>query len=320
MSAIAADFLSVFNAYFQIGFANCYKGGALVLKKNNRFAYLYILPSISFVGTFLLFPILFNLVSSFTKWKGLSFESAKFVGFKNYINLFQDSVFIGAIKNCIIFMVLTIFFQLSIGLLLTVLLDKKLPGFKLFETVYFLPVVLSSVIVGYTFSQIFEPNFGTLNTFLGVIGLDSLKRIWIGDPKYALYAVLVANVYQWTGMGIIYYRAGLANISDDIYEAAKIDGANFWQTLFKITVPLLKNIHLILILLGTIGTLKFFDLVYIMTKGGPAGATEFPLTYLYKRFILESNSGLASAVAFVIIILATILSALEIKFSNGVEV
>lgn len=272
-----------------------------------------------FVSIFLVFPILFNLASSFTKWKGLRFESAKFVGLKNYSFLFQDTIFINALKNCIIFMVLTIFFQLSLGLLLTVLLDKKLPGSKIFETVYFLPVVLSSVIVGYTFSQIFEPNFGTVNMFLDAVGLGNFKQIWIGDPKLALFAVLVANIYQWTGMGIIYYRAGMANISEDIYEAAKIDGASFWQNLFKITIPLLKNIHLILILLGTIGTLKFFDLVYIMTKGGPAGSTEFPLSYLYTRFIVESNSGLASAAAVVIVILAGILSALEIKFSNGHE-
>jgi len=288
------------------------------LKKNNNLvAYLYILPSMFFVFVFLVFPILFNVASSFTRWKGLSFENAKFVGLKNYSVLFQDAIFINSLKNCIIFMVLTIFFQLSIGLILTVLLDRKLPGFKIFETVYFLPVVLSSVIVGYTFSQIFEPNFGTVNMFLDAVGLGEYRQIWIGDPKLALFAVLVANVYQWTGMGIIYYRAGMANISEDIYEAARIDGASFWQTFFKITVPLLKNIHLILVLLGTIGTLKFFDLVYIMTKGGPAGSTEFPLSYLYRRFIMESNSGLASAVAVVIVIIATILSILEIKFSRS---
>jgi raffinose/stachyose/melibiose transport system permease protein len=290
-----------------------------MLKKNNKFAYLYILPSIFFVFTFLVYPILFNLASSFTKWKGLSFSTAKFVGLKNYNVLFQDPIFLNSIKNCIIFMALTIFFQLSIGLFLTVLLDMKLKGYKIFETIYFLPVVLSSVIIGYTFSQIFEPSFGTLNMFLGAVGLDSFKQIWIGDPKYALFTVLVANIYQWTGMSIIYYRAGMANISNDIYEACKIDGASFWQTFFRITVPLLKNIHLILILLGTIGTLKFFDLVYIMTKGGPAGSTEFPLTYLYRRFILESNSGLASAVAVVIIVIATLLSMIEIKSSKALE-
>jgi raffinose/stachyose/melibiose transport system permease protein len=289
------------------------------VKKNNWFAYLYILPTLFFVGVFLVFPILFNVASSFTKWKGLSFEKAKFIGFKNYSFLLHDAIFLKALSNCLLFMVLTIFFQLSLGLLLTVLLDRKLPGYKIFETVYFLPVVLSSVIIGYTFSQIFEPNFGTLNTFLDAIGLGNLKHIWIGDPKLALYTVLIANIYQWTGMGIIYYRAGMANISSEIYESAKIDGAGFWQTFLRITVPLLNNIHLILILLGTIGTLKFFDLVYIMTKGGPAGSSEFPLSYLYKRFIGESNSGLASAVAVLIILIATILSALEIKLSKKFE-
>jgi raffinose/stachyose/melibiose transport system permease protein len=111
----------------------------------------------------------------------------------------------------------------------------------------------------------------------------------------------------------------MANISRDIYEAATIDGAGFWQTFFRITVPLLKNIHQLIILMGTIGCLKFFDLVYIMTNGGPAGATEFPLTFLYKKFFIESNSGLASTVAVIIILIALILAYFEIKTAETGE-
>lgn len=178
-------------------------------------------------------------------------------------------------------------------------------------------MVLSSVVVGYTFLQIFEPNFGTLNTFLQSVGLAGWKRMWIGDAKYALIAILIANIYQWSGMGIIYYRAGLANISNDLYDAAKIDGAGFWQSFFKITIPLLKNTHVIILLLGTIGCLKFFDLAYIMTSGGPANTTEFPLLYLYRKFMRESNSGLASAAAIVIILLATVVSVGILKVTGN---
>lgn len=270
--------------------------------------YLYILPAVLLVGIFLIYPIIFNLLSSFTKWKGFNFGKAEFVGIKNYITLIKDPVFLRDLRNCLLFMVLTIFFQMSIGLILTVFLNLKLFGYRLMETIYFFPVVLSSVVVGYTFLQIFEPNFGTLNTFLQSVGLEGWKRMWIGDAKYALIAILIANIYQWSGMGIIYYRAGLANISKELYDAAKIDGAGFWQTFFRITIPLLKNTHVTILLLGTIGCLKFFDLAYIMTSGGPANSTEFPLLYLYRKFMRESNSGLASAAAIVIILLATILS------------
>lgn len=283
------------------------------MKKKNLAGYLYVLPSVLIVFTFSIFPIVFNVFASLTKWKGFQLDTAEFVGLKNFITLFKDRIFLGSLRNYAFFMVLTIFFQIALGLLFTVLLDRKLPGHKLFETFLFLPVVLSSVVVGYTFSQVFEPNFGTLNRFLATVGLESLQRTWIGDPKYAIYTLLIANVYQWAGMGIIYYRAGMANISHDIYEAATIDGAGFWQTFFRITVPLLKNTHQLLILLGTIGCLKFFDLVYIMTSGGPAGATEFPLTFLYKKFISESNSGVASAVAVVVMFIALILAAFQIK-------
>lgn len=279
--------------------------------------YFYILPAVLLVGIFLIYPIIFNLLSSFTKWKGFNFSKAEFIGIKNYMTLIKDPIFIRDLRNCLLFMVLTIFFQMSIGLVLTVFLNLKLLGYRLMETIYFFPVVLSSVVVGYTFLQIFEPNFGTLNTFLQSVGLAGWKRMWIGDAKYALIAILIANIYQWSGMGIIYYRAGLANISNDLYDAAKIDGAGFWQSFFKITIPLLKNTHVIILLLGTIGCLKFFDLAYIMTSGGPANTTEFPLLYLYRKFMRESNSGLASAAAIVIILLATVLSVGILKVTGN---
>lgn len=279
--------------------------------------YFYILPAVLLVGIFLIYPIIFNLLSSFTKWKGFNFSKAEFIGIKNYMTLIKDPIFIRDLRNCLLFMVLTIFFQMSIGLVLTVFLNLKLLGYRLMETIYFFPVVLSSVVVGYTFLQIFEPNFGTLNTFLQSVGLAGWKRMWIGDAKYALIAILIANIYQWSGMGIIYYRAGLANISNDLYDAAKIDGAGFWQSFFKITIPLLKNTHVIILLLGTIGCLKFFDLAYIMTSGGPANTTEFPLLYLYRKFMRESNSGLASAAAIVIILLATVVSVGILKVTGN---
>lgn len=287
------------------------------MKKNKLTSYIYILPAVVLVSVFLIYPIIFNLLSSFTRWKGLNFEEAEFVGIQNYVNLLNDPVFRNDVKNCAAFMVLTLFFQMAIGLILTILLNMKLAGYRFLETVYFFPVVLSSVIVGYTFLQIFEPNFGTLNTFLQSIGLSEFRRMWIGDAKYALNAILIANIYQWSGMGIIYYRAGLANISNDVYDAAKIDGAGFWQTFFRITIPLLKNTHTIILLMGTIGCLKFFDLAYIMTSGGPANATEFPLMYLYRKFMRESNSGSASAVAIMIIIMATILSVGILKITSN---
>lgn len=287
------------------------------MKKNKWISFMYVVPALVMVGIFLVYPIVFNFITSFSKWKGLNFRNAEFVGIQNYLYIMKDPIFLNGLKNCLVFMVLTLFFQMSIGLFLTVLLNMKLVGYRLLETVYFFPVVLSSVVVGYSFLQIFEPNFGTLNTVLEAIGLEQFKRLWIGETKYALAAILIANVYQWSGMGIIYYRAGLANISLEVYDAAKIDGAGFWKTLFRITIPLLKNTHIIILLMGTIGCLKFFDLAYIMTSGGPANSTEFPLMYLYRKFMRESNSGVASAVAIILIIIATLLSVGILKVSSN---
>ena len=287
------------------------------MKKNKWTSFIYVAPALFMVGIFLVYPILFNLITSFSKWKGLNYKNAVFVGFQNYLYIMKDPIFLNGLKNCLLFMVLTLFFQMAIGLFLTVLLNMKLFGYKLLETVYFFPVVLSSVVVGYSFLNIFEPNFGALNKVLAAIGLQQFQRMWIGETKYALAAILIANVYQWSGMGIIYYRAGIANISLEVYDAAKIDGAGFWRTLFNITIPLLKNTHIIILLMGTIGCLKFFDLAYIMTSGGPANSTEFPLMYLYRKFMRESNSGVASAVAIILIIIATILSIFILKVSSN---
>ena len=286
--------------------------------RRNRFAYLYILPCFLLVLVFCIYPIFFNLFSSFHKWKGLTVDSMKNVGLKNYMMIFKDKVFIKSVINVFLFMVLTTFLQMALGLLFTVLLQKKLPGSRSLETIYFLPVVLSSVIIGYTFIQVFEPSFGALNSLLDKLGKSDWKRMWIGDAKLSFYVLLTANVYQWAGMGIIYYRAGLSGISTDIYEAAKIDGAGFWKTFFRITLPLLKNTHEIMLLLCTIGCLKFFDLPYIVTDGGPAGATTFPLLYLYRRF-QENNNGQASAVAVLIVLTAILLAIIEMRVMNTKE-
>lgn len=281
--------------------------------------YLYILPCFLTVTVFLLIPVLYNIAVSFTDFKGIDLSNMTWNGIGNYKTLFADPNFRTAIKNTVIFMALTIVFQVGISLVMTIFLERGLIGSRLFEVIFFVPSVLSSVIIAYTFNQIYEPNFGFLNSFLGAVDLKSLQHIWLSDMRLALYCILAANVYQWTGMGIIYYRAGLANISHDVYESATIDGAGYWQRFRYITFPLLKPAHLTMVLMGTIGTLKFFDLVYIMTQGGPAGATEFPMTYLYKRFSLEANNGLASALAVVILVIAFVISALQVKLFNRDE-
>ena len=150
------------------------------MKKNKWTSFIYVAPALFMVGIFLVYPIIFNLITSFSKWKGLNYKNAVFVGFQNYLYIMKYPIFLNGLKNCLLFMVLTLFFQMSIGLFLTVLLNMKLFGYKLLETVYFFPVVLSSVVVGYSFLNIFEPNFGALNKVLAAIGLQQFQRMWIG--------------------------------------------------------------------------------------------------------------------------------------------
>ncbi|PZE20028.1 carbohydrate ABC transporter permease [Paenibacillus xerothermodurans] len=290
------------------------------MRTKDHAAYLYIIPSLLFILMFLFLPILYNVLVGFTDLRGVKFEKMSFIGFANYVQLVSDPIFLKSLTNVFVFMLLTLLFQMGLGLLLTVFLANKFRGHRVMELIFFMPVVLSSVVIAHSFNQIYEPNFGGLNRLLDFLGLGDFQRIWLGDQTWALYAILAANIYQWTGMGIIYYRVGLANISQEIYEAAKIDGAGFWQQLIRITTPLLKYSHLTIMLMTTIGTLKFFDLVYIMTGGGPAGSTEFPMTYLYKRLSMEGNNGLGSALATLVVILAIALAVVQTKAFKKVDV
>ncbi len=280
-------------------------------RRSNRYrrgGFLFVLPCLVFITIFLVLPLFFNAAISVTRWKSLSFADIRFTGLSNYVMMLRDGLFLTALKNVLEFGVLTLATQIALGLLMTMLLNSKPPGHSIFEVIYVAPALLSSPVVAYSVMRIMEPNFGPLNSLLGTLGLGALKRIWLGDPSVALFAVLAANVYEWTGFGIIYYRAGLSQLSSELLEASRVDGAGPVKTFFHIIFPLLKNAHFTMVTMGVIGTLKCFDLVYIMTQGGPAGSTEFPMIYLYQRFSLETNYGLASAVAVFVVIIAFLVS------------
>jgi raffinose/stachyose/melibiose transport system permease protein len=161
--------------------------------------------------------------------------------------------------------------------------------------------------------QIYEPNFGMLNQLFRFLHMDFLVRNWVGDPNVALYAIIIANIFQWTGAQMVFYIAGLTSISEDVLEAAQIDGAGFWTTFFKIIFPMLIPTHTTVIILGMIGAIKTFDIVWLLTQGGPGNATQFLATYLYKYSIVEFKAGYGATVAVVMIVMSVGLSMLQNK-------
>jgi raffinose/stachyose/melibiose transport system permease protein len=274
--------------------------------------YLYILPILILSGAFLYYSIGFTVYISFHKWDGLN-PQMTYVGLANYKRLFADRVIRAALYNHLFYFFFGVGLQTVIGFFMAVLLYARLRFHNLFKAIYFLPVIMAPIIIAAIFRILLDANLGTLNMFLRSVGLDFLAVPWLGSPTFARWALVMVNVFEWAGFSMVLYYSGMLSIPAEIYEAAKIDGANFWQMVARITFPLVNGSTSILIILGIIGSLKTFDIVMLMTNGGPGVATEFLNTYLYKKYVTEFNAGYASAIGMLILVLAMTLSIIQIK-------
>lgn len=284
-------------------------------KKNNWRAYLYILPLILLSFVLIYYCIICTVATSFTDWNGMS-DSMNFIGLKNYEKMLKDTTFWTAVINNIIFFFGTIFIQAAVGFLLAVLLKNKLPGSNLFKAIYFMPIAMATSIITAIFKIIMNPTNGTLNHFLRTIHLDMFAVSWLGDKRYALISVIIVNIFQWMGFSMITYYAGLMSLPDDVYEAAKIDGSGFLRTTISITLPMVKGTTNILVILGIVGSLKTFDIVKLLTAGGPGRSTTVLNTYLYEKAFKDFNAGGAASIGVSILIIAVFMSFLQVKFNK----
>lgn len=284
-------------------------------KKNNWAAYLFILPLILLSFVMIYYCIIRTVMTSFTDWNGMT-DTMNFVGLKNYAKLVKDKTFWTAVVNNIIFFFGTVFVQAAVGFLLAVLLKKKLPGSNVFKAIYFMPIAMATSITTAIFKIIMDPTNGSLNNFLRAIHLDMFAVSWLGDKRYALLSVIIVNIFQWMGFSMITYYAGLMALPDDVYEAAKIDGAGFWRTTVSVTFPMLKGTTNVLLILGIVGSLKTFDIVKLLTAGGPGRSTTVLNTYLYEKAFKDFNAGGAATIGVAILIIAMIMSFLQIKLGK----
>lgn len=283
--------------------------------KKSWIAYLYILPMIVLSFVLVYYCIIDTVVVSFTDWDGMT-DVFHFVALKNYIKMFKDHVFWTSVVNNLIFFVGTVFIQALLGFVLAVLLKKKLPGSNVFKAIYFMPIAMATSIITAIFRIIMDPTNGALNQFLRAIHLNGFAVNWLGDPKIALVSVIIVNIFQWMGFSMITYYAGLMSLPDDVYEAAKIDGAGFWRTTFSVTLPMLKGTTNVLIILGIVGSLKTFDIVKLLTGGGPGRSTTVMNTYLYEKAFKDFNAGGAASIGVAILIIAIVMSFLQVKFGK----
>lgn len=282
------------------------------MKRQRITGYLYILPLVVLFLLFIVYPIVYNIKVSFYDWNGISIQK-EFNGLQNYISVLSDKVMLLVVKNFIIFAFTTIIIQALIGLFFAAILKSKMRFSQIYRTLIYLPIIATPTIVGQIFSKIFETNRGYLNEMLKMIHLEGLCQQWLSSPKIALGCIIFVNIWQWTGYSMLLYYTNMLNISDDIYEAARIDGAGAWKQFTMITIPLLRGTHYTIFIMGMIGSLKTFDIPYVLTSAGPNHATEFFSTYIYTKSFDLFKQGEASTIVVIMFLLAMVITAVQLR-------
>jgi len=273
-------------------------------------------PALLIYGVYTVYPIFATFYYSLFDWTGI--ESAKtFIGFDNYARLLGDSVFHRTLSNNLILVVASVLTQIPLGLALALLLYAPIKGVRLYRTVYFLPLLMSTVAIAILWTFIYDPTIGILNNLLADIGLDSWQRSWLGEPDTALGAVVATICWQYTPFYMILLRAAIAGIPDEITEAARIDGCTSWKSFTRITLPLIMPTIVTSCVLSVIGSLKYFDLIYVMTEGGPDSSTELMATYMYKQAFSKFSMGYASAVSFSMFVIAFLVALAILSFDRS---
>lgn len=271
----------------------------------------FILPAALFFTVFIIIPIFMSLYYSFMKWDGIT--QVEWIGLKNYIEMFTGKTikFGLAAKNSLLIAAASLCIQIPIAMVFALLLSRKSIRFRnFFLTVYFIPVLISSVAIGQLWMRIYNNDYGVLNYILSVLGLESLKNNWLGDQALAMGAVLVPILWQYIGYHMLILYSGIKSVPGELLESARIDGCTEWQTARYITIPVIKPIIQVSVIFSVTGSLKLFDIIYVLTNGGPAHATEVPTTLMISMLFSRNRYGMGSAMAIFVILECFIFSIL----------
>ena len=270
---------------------------------NKKYILIFLLPALILFCSVLIAPIAASAYFSLFDWNGLGAKT--FIGISNYKELFSSNSigFMKALRNSLLLAALSVFLQLPLALGLALILGRKVKGERLFLSVYFMPVLISTVVIGQLWLKIYNPDYGILNVFLRWIGLENLTRIWLGTKKTALGAVFVPVLWQYVGYHMLLLYAGVKSVPTELREAAMIDGANARQVDRYIVLPLMKPILRVSVIFAVTGSLKSFDLIYVLTNGGPQHATEVPSTLMINMLFLRNRYGMGSTIAVMLIVL-----------------
>lgn len=269
--------------------------------KNKKVQWRFLAVPLIFYTIWVIGPTIYTFYLSLTEWDGLT--APNFIGLTNYLDLFNDSVFYTSLINNFIWLLIFLLIPVVLGLFLAILLSKKIRWAKGFKAAIYSPMILAPVVIGLIWSWIYHPKAGLLNNTLTYIGLDALTQGWLSNPDTALYAVIGAAVWRHTGYVMLLFLAGLTSIPPTLIEAARIDGATAWQRFRYILLPLLKPATVIVLVITMIQSLRAFDFVNIMTRGGPFNSTNVLANYMYTEAFRNYEMGYGASIAVILFII-----------------
>jgi multiple sugar transport system permease protein len=277
-----------------------------MIQLNKRFdKTMLVLPAALFLILFSIYPLIFSFRLVFFKWFLNKPNPPSFIGLSNIQNVLLDSRFWNSLKVTLIILLIAVTIETLAGLFLSLLFRDKVYGKRIIISLLMIPIMISPMVIGIIWRFILNPEIGIANYILKMVGLQPL--IWLGDIKYALSTIILIDIWQWTPFLFIIFLSGMQGISPNLYEAAEVDGASEWGLIRYITIPMLKPIMYIGILIRSIDSFKMFDLVYILTRGGPVNSTETASLYIYKTGFNFFNMGKASTMSYILLVIMTFL-------------
>lgn len=283
------------------------------------YAVWFILPAFLLYSVFVMLPTFSSIYLSFTSWDGIS-ENVRYIGLDNFKEIGESPRVHNALKNTIIVAIALVVLENAAALLLALLVDQVRWLRNFFRSIFYFPVLMSGIIMGFIWMIILNYNFGVVNQLLDMLGLGAIKADWLGDPDFALLSIILSTVWKASGYYMIIYLAGLQGIPQELLEAASIDGAGKWKQFRHVTFPLLAGATTVCVMLSMIGSLKLFDQIAVMTNGGPGFATE-TLTYIIYRVAFgEGRQGFGTALAIVLFVLILLISLIQVRVLRKREV
>ncbi len=271
-----------------------------------------VLPIVVGTAIFNLYPAFYSFYLSLTDWDLIT--SSDFIGLENYVKMFQDEMFYITLKNTAIFALGSIPLAMAAGLFLAILVNQKLRGTLFYRAIYFVPVVASQIAVAMIWRWLYNTDYGLLNVLLTKIGLSPIS--WLHTEGWAMFAVVIVSVWKTMGYNMILFLSGLQNIPEELYESAKIDGANRWAQFRNITLPLLSPTTFFILIISIIGSFQVFALLYVMTGGGPGFSTTVFVYYLWQNAFNYFKMGYGAALAFVLFVIIGLITIFQWRMSK----